>query len=612
MTNASGRGRPESLRELLPYLKRYRLVFVGGVLLSAVGAALDAFGLLLLIPFLRSLFDLGPVLPEGGRNSAERLIETLFGGFIGEAQGLEALRLVCLIVVGVILLKNVCLYTAGVLSIRVEEWFARDLRDAVHARVQRLPLSFFGQERTGQIISRVEADTREARLVPRAAALWVRHVASTAAHVTALLILSWRLTLIALVLIPIMVGVLRPILRRLRTSYRKVFDDRGDVTNALQETVTGIRLVKASGTEEREQRRFAERSSGFARATMKSRVMAQLASPLSEVLSSLVAIALVWVGAGVVLGEGGLGPEQFLAFVTLALRAVSPIKALSQVPPMFHQGLAAADRFLEILREAPEAEGGAAVATGFDEELRFEGVTFGYGQNDPVLHGIDLVIRRGETVALVGPSGGGKSTLVDLIPRFADPLSGRITLDGTDLRDFTLSSLRRQIGLVSQHTVIFHDTAAANIAYGAPEGTTPEAIRAAARAAHADEFIAEWPDGYDTMLGERGTRLSGGQRQRIGVARAVLREAPILVLDEATSALDSESEKVVQEAVTELFAGRTIVIIAHRLSTVLAADRIVVIEAGRIVDRGTHEDLLSRDGPFRRLFDRQLAASTPP
>ncbi|MDH3733471.1 MAG: ABC transporter ATP-binding protein/permease [Gemmatimonadota bacterium] len=612
MTNRpAAEPRPDTLRRLLDFLKRYRLWFTAAVALSVVGATLDAFGLLLLIPFLRSLFEMGPIFPDGGRNAAERLIDTLFGGFIGDAEGLQALRLVCLIVVVVILLKNVCLYASRVLSIRVEESFARDLRNAVHARLQRLPLSFFGEGRTGQLITRVEADTREARLIPAAAALWVRHAASTLAHVAALFILSWQLSLFALVLIPIMVVALRPILSRLRASYRKVFDDRGDVTSALEETVTGIRLVKASGTEDREERRFAERSNEFARAAMKTKMTGQLASPVSEVLSSLVAVALIWVGAGIVLGDGGLGPDQFLAFVTLALRTVSPIKALSQLPPQFHQGLAAADRFLEVLDRDPEPEGGSLEATSFETAIQFEGVTFSYSDDAPVLHAIDLTISRGEVVALVGPSGGGKSTLVDLIPRFADPTGGRITLDGRDVRDFSVRSLRGLIGLVSQDTVIFHDTAAANIAYGASEAT-PDEVRSAARAAHAEPFIEALPDGYDTVLGERGTRLSGGQRQRIGVARALLRDAPILVLDEATSALDSESEKIVQEAVTELFEGRTIVIIAHRLSTVRAADRIVVLEAGRIVDQGTHEELLDRGGPYLRLFDRQLTAATSP
>ncbi|MDX1394217.1 MAG: ABC transporter transmembrane domain-containing protein [Gemmatimonadota bacterium] len=604
MTPDSQVGARSSTR-VLAAIRRYRKWLGLAVVLSAVGAALDAFTILLLIPFLRSLFDMGPLFPDGGRNTAERLIDGLVGGFLGDAQGLEALRVVCLIVVAILILKNLCLYASNVLSIRVEESLVRDLRNRLQARLQRLPLAFFGEGRAGQLIARVESDTREAGLIPAGILLGVRHTASTIAHVVALFFLSWRLALLALVMIPIIVLAMRPILRRLRAGFRRVFQDRGDVTSALQETISGIRLVKASGAEDFEARRFAARSEGFARAAIRSRMTAALASPLSEVLSSIGAVALVWIGAGIVLGSGGLGPDQFLAFVTLALRTVSPVKALSQVPSRIQQGLAAADRFLEVLDRETEPDEGREVAMGFEREIRFHGVTFSYGTDQPVLHDIDLTIRRGEIVAIVGPSGSGKSTLVDLVMRFADPRAGSISLDGTDLRDLTLSSLRALVGLVGQETVVFHDTAAANIAYGR-EGATPEEIRRAAAAAHADEFIDALPEGYDTVLGDRGTRLSGGQRQRIGIARAVLRDAPILILDEATSALDAESERHVREALTELFRDRTAVVVGHRLSTVREADRIVVLEAGRIVDEGIHQDLIARAGPYLDLFRQQL------
>jgi subfamily B ATP-binding cassette protein MsbA len=598
------------LHLVLSYLRPYRAAFAASLVLGVLGSALDAFGILLLIPFLRSLFDMGAVLPGGGRNSAERLIETLFGWIIGDSEGLAALRLVCLVVILVTIVKNVSLFGATALSIRVEESLIRDLRNAVQAHMQRLPLAFFGKDKTGQLIARVESDTREARLIPSVGSMYVRHVASILAHVAGLVVLSWRLSLLALVLIPIMIFALRPILGRLRSAWTRVFDYRGEVTSALQENLTGMRLVKASGTEDLEARRFATRSARFASASMKTNMVGHLASPVSETLASIVALALVWIGAGLTLGSNGLGPDQFLAFVTLALRAISPIKALSQLPPQFHQGIAAAARFKEILEEDPEPSGGGIEATGLESEIRFEGVTFSYGSDLPVLHDVDLVIERGEMVALVGQSGAGKSTLVDLIPRFADPSAGRILIDGTDIRDLTLASLRRLVGLVSQDTVVFHDTVSANIAYG-EAGGLDDAVRAAARAAHADGFIEELPEGYGTVLGDRGTRLSGGQRQRIGIARAVLRDSPILILDEATSALDSESETHVQDALSELFRGRTVLIIAHRLSTVRAADRILVLEEGRLVQEGTHDELLARDGAYARLFARQLEQMTP-
>jgi len=587
-------------------------MFAASVVLAALGAALDAFSLLLLIPFLRSLFGMGPALPGGGRNAAERFVDGVVGGVLGDVEGLEGLRIVCLLVLGTIVLKNAAMYGSRILSIRVQEYLVRDVRDDVHTHLQRLPLAFFEREKAGQLIARVVTDTRDAKLVPESLAQGIRHLTSTLACVAALLVLSWRLTLLALVLVPPMVFALRPILRHLRLRFRGVFHDQGEILGALQETVSGIRLVKSYAAEDYEQDRFAARSDGYSRAFVKSATLAHAAAPLSEILSSLVAVGLVWIGAGMVLGSGSLGPEQFLVFVTIALRAISPIKAMSQTPALAQQGLAAADRFFEILERPREPAGGERRLERFERAIRYERVGFSYDAQRPVLRGVDCEIRRGEIVALVGPSGGGKSTLVDLLPRFADPTAGRVLIDGVDVRELSLLSLRRTVGIVSQETTIFHESVAANIAYGDP-GRTAAAIEAAARTAHAHEFILGLPDGYDTLLGDRGVRLSGGQRQRIGLARAVLRDTPILVLDEATSALDAESEREIQEALHELFRGRTVIVIAHRLSTVREADRILVLEKGRIVDQGTHDDLLSRDGPYLRLFGRQLepVARTP-
>lgn len=580
-------------------------MFTASVVLAALGAALDAFSLLLLIPFLRSLFGMGAALPEGGRNAAERFVDGVVGGILGDVEGLEGLRVVCLLVLVTIILKNAAMYGSRVLSIRVQEYLVRDVRDDVHAHLQRLPLAFFERERTGQLIARVVTDTRDAKLVPESLAQGVRHLASALAYVAALAVLSWRLTLLALVLVPPMLLVLRPILRHLRIRFRRVFDDQGEILGALQETVSGIRMVKSYAAEDYEQERFAERSHGYSRAFVKSATLAHAAAPLSEILSSLVAVGLVWIGAGMVLGSATLGPEQFLVFVTIALRAISPIKAISQTPALAQQGLAAADRFFDILERSPEPAGGDRRLEGFERGIRYERVDFAYDDGRPVLSEVDFEIGRGEIVALVGPSGGGKSTLVDLLPRFADPTSGRILIDGVDIRDLSVSSLRRTVGIVSQETTIFHESVAANIAYGEP-GRPMRDIEAAARAAHAHEFILGLPDGYETELGDRGVRLSGGQRQRIGLARAIFRDTPILVLDEATSALDAGSEREIQEALEELFRGRTVIVIAHRLSTVREAARILVLEEGRIVDEGTHDDLLAREGPYLRLFERQL------
>jgi subfamily B ATP-binding cassette protein MsbA len=435
-----------------------------------------------------------------------------------------------------------------------------------------------------------------------------------AAYLTILFLLSPRLTLIALILVPVVTLVLRPVLGRLRTGYRSVYDQRGELLALLQERLSGIRLVKAYGAEPFEESRFRGRSDEYSRSQIRTDATAHLASPLSEVLASLVALALIWVGASLVLNAGSLGPEQFLAFVTIALRATSPIKAISQFPAFLQQSLAAADRFLEVLdvpRELIETAGATDIDR-FEREIRFEDVEFAYESDKPVLRGIDLTVGVGEVVALVGPSGGGKSTLVDLLPRFMDPERGRVLLDGVDVRTLSLRSLRRIMGIVSQETTVFHDTVRANIAYGDPGLWSDEEVEVAAKAAHAHEFITDLAEGYDTLLGDRGVRLSGGQRQRIGIARAILRDPPILILDEATSSLDSESERWIQEALHHLFRERTVIVIAHRLSTVREADRILVLDAGRLVDSGRHRELLARDGLYRRLFEGQLEGAPAP
>lgn len=592
---------------LLGYLKPFVGLFLLSTLLTVVMAGLDVFSLVLVIPLLQNLFGTGTALVGPQSTILERALDFVAGGFIDAGSPLASLRNVCLLILGAILLKNASLVGSRWAALTVREGIERDMRENVYNHLQLLPLSFFGKAKVGQLLTRVLTDTRAARdSISYGLADVIRKIVTSIGYAVVLLLISWQLTIVALALVPVLALVLAPLLKRLRTGYREALDKQGELLSVLQENVSGIRLVKSFGAEDHERRRFAAISELYRRRNLKTSVLSDLASPLSETLSSVVALGLVWIGAWMVLGEGSLTAEQFLLFVTVALQLISPLKAIADYPAKLQLSMAAADRFFEILDAPIEPPGGSIVAAAPATSIRFENISFEYEPGVPVLEHVEIEIRPGEVLAIVGPSGAGKTTFVDLLPRFIDPTSGRITLDGTDIRDFSLSSLRQLFGVVSQDTVIFHDTVRGNIAYGSPDRWSEEQLRAAARAANAEEFIDELPEGFETELGDRGVRLSGGQRQRIGLARAILRDPPILILDEATSSLDTESELLIQRALDRLLAGRTVFVIAHRLSTVRGADRILVLENGRAVASGTHDELLDDEGTYRRLYDLQF------
>lgn len=579
------------------------------VVLNALAAFADVFSFTLLVPFFNAFFKTDSLLPQSG--TIGRVLNATIGFLLDEQDRMGSLRNVLLIVIAAVTLKNTLVWLAGQVGVKLQEFVVRDLRNAVYAHLLRLPLPWFTRNKVGQVISRVLTDTGNAKtvvteLVTRS--LWSG--AQVLATLVAMFTTSWRLSLAALIIAPVTIGAIQPVLRKLRRGYRRLGNEQGEMTSLVQEVVSGVRLVKSYRAEGREEAKFTDKNNAFARGFVKVGRLALLSGPITETLGTLTAVIILWYGAQLVLNEGTLTGAELLVFLVQVMRLLQPLKQLSQTPAAAQQSLASAERVFEILDATAETtlDRGTRTIPAFAREIVFDGVTFQYDEGAAALTEVSFSARKGEVVALVGASGAGKSTLVDLIPRFLDPTAGRILIDGVDLRELRLESLRALTGIVSQDTVLFNDTVRANVAFGRPDAT-PAQLEAAARAANALAFIEALPEGWDTNLGERGTRLSGGQRQRLAIARALVSDPPILILDEATSALDVESERLVQEAIDRLLEGRTVFVIAHRLATIQHADRILVLDGGRLVESGTHLELLDRGGAYARLhamqFDRR-------
>lgn len=526
------------------------------------------------------------------------------------AKDRTVLQVLPFVIIGVFLLRGFVSFGSTYLTEYVGQRIIADLRRELNEHIQRLPLSFFHRTPTGTIVSRVTNDVALVRsALTDAVAAILKDASSLVILVAVAFYQDWLLALIAFVVFPASVLPLLKLSKRLRQVAWRGQVTMGQLTTLLQETIQGNRVVKAFGMEEYERRRFNAENERLFFLAMKSTRIRAFTTPMMEILAALGIAGVVWYGGYSVI-VGGRTQGAFLAFLTALFLLYEPFKGLARTNTIVQQALGAAQRVTELLDTPAEVVDypGALELREISEGVRFEHVSFRY-DHDWVLRDINLELRRGEVVALVGMSGGGKSTLADLIPRFYDVTEGAIYIDGVDIRHYTLSSLRRQIAVVTQHTFLFNDTVRNNIAYGCAD-TDIERIVAAARAANAHEFIERLPQGYDTVVGELGIKLSGGQRQRIAIARALLKNAPLLILDEATSALDSESERLVQDALERLMENRTTLVIAHRLSTVRRADRIYVLVAGRIVEEGTHEQLLALNAEYRKLYDLQLRDDT--
>jgi subfamily B ATP-binding cassette protein MsbA len=494
----------------------------------------------------------------------------------------------------------------------VGQKIVNDIRDQLYAHIQTLSFSYFTRTPTGVIISRIINDVNLVQgALTRAPSSLVQGVFTMVALTGYILYLNWRLAAFSIIVLPLAGFALSKFSRRFRTTSTQMQEQIGDLTMHLHETIAGVRIVKAFGMEEHEGRRFAARNKQLFNSLMRAIKTSALSHPVMEVISMLGTSLVILYGLFAIIVHKSMTPGDFFSFMVALVFFYRPLKDLNGINSIVQDGLAAAKRIFEVLDTRPEvrnAEGATSLSPGF-RTIELRNVSFKY-EDDPVLRSIDLTVRAGETVAIVGKSGGGKTTLVNLIPRFYDVTDGSISIDGRDIRQITLESLRGCIAMVTQQTILFNDTVRNNIAYGRTERPFDDTVRAA-QAAHADGFIRALPLGYDTVIGESGVKLSGGQRQRIAIARALLKDAPILILDEATSALDSESEREVQNALDALMEGRTSFVIAHRLSTVMNADRIIVLKDGRIVEEGTHDELLARAGEYKNLYDQQFRDEQP-
>lgn len=583
---------------LLKFLKPYSGILFAACICMLFSALFDGVSLSMIVPLADKVLTNKQIIVPGH-------LPPLFARIIYSINATapaKLLNLMALAVLVLFLLKGIFSFLQSYLMSDIGQRVVRDVRLKLYAKIQQLSLGYFTQQRSGELVSRI---TNDARLVENALSYGLTDLVYESFKVGLftflIFFIHFRLALISLVLLPAISWPMLKVGKILRKLSKRSQEKMADINSLLYETISGVRIVKAFGMENQEINKFYQQNLGYYKVTMKSIKRTLLLGPATEFIGAIAGVLVFfWAGREVIAGELSFGVFGF--FMGSLLSLIRPFKKLSQVHAINQQALAAGRRIYEILDTQPQIEDlpQASDLAPIKEKIVFENVWFSYADQE-ILKDINIEVQAGTIMAIVGLSGVGKSTLVDLIPRFYDPQRGRIIIDGRDIRLATLSSLRQQIGIVSQETILFNDTVKKNIAYGRPSAKEKE-IWQAAEQANAADFIAKMPQGYDTLIGDRGTKLSGGERQRIAIARAILKNPPILILDEATSQLDSASERLVQQALERLMHGRTVFVVAHRLSTIRSSQRIIVLDKGRILEEGTHQELLNKDGLYKNLY----------
>jgi len=620
---------------LLKYLKKRWLLFLVGVSVMMMTTLFGGVSIVMLKPVFEKLFqkpveaveyDSRSIIPQIKEEFSKSIPATVddeesyisvfvvnlgenFQNLLDRNHPLKVLGFLCISFLIIIFLKSITYFAYTLIFGILENQFSRDMRDELYKKISEHSLSFFDKFRAGDLISRMVSDIELMKTVIIAnLAHFVYNFAQVVMFMTIAMVISYKLTIFALVAIPLLAIILGSIAKKLKKYSLKSQVKAAGITNELEETISSFKVILAFAKQDFQFRKFARETYNFYRARVKMVKYNMMNRPMSEFLSTALGLVLLWYGGRMILNpDSDFDAASFIVFIGAMYSAFQPLRSVFSVYADWQKGLGVAVRYFEIFDIKPEiiSPPDAVQFEAFKKVMKFDHVSFAFDNKKPVLTDINLEIKRGEVIALVGPSGGGKTTLTNLIPRFYDPTGGAVLLDGVDLRKYDVESVRKKIGIVTQETLLFHDTVFNNIAFGVPD-IDPELVYNAAKSANAHDFITQMSEGYRTIIGEKGSRLSGGQKQRIAIARAILNDPEIIIFDEATSALDSEAEMMIQVAMSNIIKNRTVIMVAHRLSTIRNADRILVIDKGSIIEEGSHADLMSANGSYKYVHDLQF------